>query len=143
MHYAGRSHVDWIFGSPLPVLPTESQQFTLTSSNIRGVVDVVTLAASAAGFWSDKVTNLAAAVHRLAAGSLRRGAAQVIVKLWDLPQKLIFEVSDDTAIADVMIGRRAPMGDDLDGLWFANQLCDLVQVRSTSSWTTVRLYAWK
>jgi hypothetical protein len=92
---------------------------------------------------SDKVTTLAAAVRRLAAGSLRRGAAQVIVKLWDLPQKLIFELSDDTAIADVMIGRRAPMGDDLDGLWFANQLCDLVQVRSTSSWTTVRLYAWK
>ena len=133
MHYAGRSHVDWIFGSPLPVLPTESQQFTLTPSNIRGVGDVVTLAASAAGFWSDKVTTLAAAVRRLAAGSLRRGAAQVIVKLWDRPQELIFEVSDDTAITDVMIGRRAPMGDDLDGLWFANQLCDLVQVRSTSS----------
>jgi hypothetical protein len=55
---------------------------------------------------SDKVTTLAAAVRRLAAGSLRRGAAQVIVKLWDLPQALIFEVSDDTAIADVMIGRR-------------------------------------
>jgi hypothetical protein len=35
------------------------------------------------------------------------------------------------------------MGDDLDGLWFANQLCDLVQIRSTSSWTTIRLYAWK
>jgi hypothetical protein len=143
LHYAGRSHVDWIFGSALPELPTESKQFALTSSNVRGVVDVVTLAASAAGFWSDKVTNLAAAVRRLAAGSLRRGAAQVTVKLWDLPQELIFEVSDDTSITDVMIGRRPPTGDDLDGLWSANQLCDLVQVRSTSSWTTVRLYAWK
>jgi hypothetical protein len=143
MHYAGRSHVDWIFGSPLPELPTESKQFTLTSSNVRGVVDVVTLAASAAGFWSEKVTNLAAAVRRLAAGSLRRGAAQVTVKLWDRPQELIFEVSDNTAITDVMIGRRPPIGDDLDGLWSANQLCDLVQVRSTSSWSTVRLYAWK
>jgi hypothetical protein len=104
---------------------------------------VVTLAASTAGFWSDKVTNLAAAVRRLAAGSLRRGAAQATVKLWDLPQELIFEVSDDTAITDVMIGRQPPKGDDLDGLWSANQLCDLVQVRSTSSWTTIRLYAWK
>jgi hypothetical protein len=143
MHYAGRSHVDWIFGSPLPALPTESMQLTLTSSNVRGVVDVVTLAASTAGFWSDKVTNLAAAVRRLAAGRLRRGASQATVKLWDLPQELIFEVSDDTAITDVMIGRQPPKGDDLDGLWSANQLCDLVQVRSTSSWSTIRLYAWK
>lgn len=142
-HYAGRSHVEWMFGSQLPELPTESVQFTLTSSNVRGVVDEVTLTATAAGFWSDKVTNLAAAVRRLAAGSLRRGASHATVRLWDMPKKLIFEVSDDTAVSDVMVGRRAPMGDDLDGLWFANQLCDLVQIRSTSSRTTIRLYAWK
>jgi anti-sigma regulatory factor (Ser/Thr protein kinase) len=28
------------------------------------------------------------------------------------------------------------------GLWMANQLCDLVQVRSSQTGTTVRMHTW-
>jgi hypothetical protein len=41
-------------------------------------------------------------------------------------------------IDDLLLGRRVPAEDEHDGLWHANQLCDLVQMRSSSAGTTVR-----
>jgi hypothetical protein len=52
-------------------------------------------------------------------------------------------VVDDTVIDDVLLVRRMPVDDVHDGLWDANQLCDLVQMRSSSAGTTVRLHTWK
>jgi hypothetical protein len=46
-------------------------------------------------------------------------------------------------IDDLLLGRRMPVEDEHDGLWHANQLCDLVQMRSSSTGTTVRVHAWK
>jgi len=63
--------------------------------------------------------------------------------MWSQPHALICEVVDDTVVDDLMLGRRVPVDDEHDGLWRANQLCDLVQMRSSSAGTTVRLHAWK
>jgi hypothetical protein len=52
-------------------------------------------------------------------------------------------VSDNTMIDDVLAGRRALGSSDRDGLSSANRKCDLVQLRSTGSGTTVRLHMWK
>jgi len=60
-----------------------------------------------------------------------------------LSYALICEVSDDTMIDDVLAGRRAIVSTDRDGLSSANRKCDLVQLRSTVSGTTVRLHMWK
>jgi hypothetical protein len=103
----------------------------------------VTLEAYGAGLWSDKVTDLAATTRRLASCSLRRGTAQGAIRIWDLPYAFICEVSDDTLIDDVLAGRRAVVSSDRDGLSSANRKCDLVQLRSTCSGTTVRLHMWK
>jgi hypothetical protein len=89
------------------------------------------------------VTDLAATSRRLASCSLRRGAADGTIRVWDLPQALICEVSDATTIDDVLAGRRAVVSNDRDGLFSANRKCDLVQLRSTGSGTTVRLHMWK
>jgi hypothetical protein len=48
-----------------------------------------------------------------------------------------------TVIDDVLLGRRRPVDDEHDGLWHANQLCDLVQMRSSSAGTMLRVHAWK
>jgi hypothetical protein len=56
---------------------------------------------------------------------------------------LICEVVDDTVIDDPLIGRRAPRDGEDDSLWIANQMCDLVQVRSSSAGTTMRIHAWR
>jgi len=46
-------------------------------------------------------------------------------------------------IDDLLLCRRMPVEDEHDGLWHANQLFDLVQMRSSSTGTTVRVHAWK
>jgi hypothetical protein len=101
------------------------------------------LEAYGAGLWSDKVTDVAATTRRLASCSLRRGATEGTIRIWDAPHALICEVSDDTMIDDVLAGRRALASSDRDGLSAANRKCDLVQLRSTESGTTVRLHMWK
>jgi hypothetical protein len=60
-----------------------------------------------------------------------------------MPHALVCEVADDTVVDDVLHGRREPFKDDHDGLWLANQLCDLVQMRSTAAGTTVRVHTWR
>jgi hypothetical protein len=107
------------------------------------VFNIVTLEAYGAGLWSDKVTDLAATSRRLASCSLRRGATDGIIRIWDLPYALICEVSDGTIIDDLLAGRRALVTNDRDGLSSANRKCDLVQLRSTAAGTTVRLHMWK
>jgi hypothetical protein len=54
----------------------------------------------------------------------------------------VCEVADDTVVSDPLQGRRLPDQDDHDALWHANQVCDLVQLRSTAHSTAVRLHRW-
>jgi hypothetical protein len=141
--YGGRAHVEAMFSAELPDLGAEPGEYPFTSDSVDRVFNIVTLEAYGAGLWSDKVTDLAATTRRLASCSLRRGAAQATLRIWDLSYALICEVSDDTMIDDVLAGRRAIVSTDRDGLSSANRKCDLVQLRSTDSGTTVRLHMWK
>ena len=56
---------------------------------------------------------------------------------------MVCEVADDTVVDDPLTGRRVPFEEDHDALWVANQLCDLVQLRSTEDGTSVRVHSWK
>jgi hypothetical protein len=131
------------FAADLPDLGPEPAGYLFTSDSVDRVFNIVTLECYSAGLWSDKVTNLAATSRRLAACSLRRGAVRGTLRIWDLPYALICEVSDDTMIDDVLAGQRAQVSGDRDGLSSASRKCDLVQLRSTVSGTTVRLHMWK
>jgi len=82
-------------------------------------------------------------VHRLAASSVRRGSSGGTVRLWDQPDAVVCEVADDTVVHDLLLGRRIPFEEEHDALWVANQLCDLVQLRSTEAGTAVRVHTWK
>ena len=84
-------------------------------------------------------------------GNRRAAAADVItpaqadgtVRVWDHPRALTCEVASTTVVNDLLAGRRSPAADDDDPLWWANRVCDLVQFRSTSTGTTIRLHTWK
>jgi hypothetical protein len=141
--YGGRAHVEAMFGSDLPELDGKPAEYTFTRESVDRVFNIVTLEAYGAGLWSDKVTELAATARRLASCSVRRGAMEGTIRMWDAPHALICEVSDNTMIDDVLAGRRALVSSDRDGLSSANRRCDLVQLRSTNSGTTVRLHMWK
>jgi anti-sigma regulatory factor (Ser/Thr protein kinase) len=55
----------------------------------------------------------------------------------------VVEVEDEGLIEEPLVGRIRPDHTQLSGrgLWLANQLCDLVQIRSGMHGTTVRLHA--
>jgi hypothetical protein len=141
--YGGREHVEAMFSADLPELDGEPTEYSFTGETVDRVFNIVTLDVYGSGLWSDKVTDLAATSRRLATCSLRRGASEGTIRIWDLPYALICEVSDNTMIDDVLAGRRALVANDRDGLSSANRKCDLVQLRSTDLGTTVRLHMWK
>ena len=62
--------------------------------------------------------------------------------IWREPQTLVCEIRDSGYIADPFAGRYWPndASDHGRGLWMANQLCDLVQIRSGEQGTTIRLH---
>ncbi|HWG98689.1 MAG TPA: ATP-binding protein, partial [Pilimelia sp.] len=65
------------------------------------------------------------------------------IRLWRDGAALICEIRDAGYITDrPLLGRQRPTIDQTGGrgLWLANQLCDLVQIRSTTAGTIVRLH---
>ena len=95
----------------------------------------------AAGLDRGRTADLVAAVNEVATNSVCHGGGRGTLRLWPEARTLVCEVSDAGHISEPLVGRQRPDGDTADGrgLWLANQLCDLVQVRSFRSGTVVRL----
>jgi hypothetical protein len=147
--YEGGALVSALFTADLPPLLLDDAgsgahvESRFTDHNAQDVFALVTQQAYAAELWSDRAIDLARAVRRLVRSALARGAGQVVVRLWNQPDGLVCELVDRTVIDDVLVGRRAPLGDEDDALWSANQTCDLVQLRSGAAGTTVRITAYR
>lgn len=112
---------------------------------VNGISEVrrrVTAAAGRAGIGPGEVADFVTAASELAANSVLHGGGSGTLRLWCEGERLLAEVHDRGLIEEPLVGRVRP---DLDreggrGLWLANQLCDLVQIRSGDGGTTVRLH---
>jgi anti-sigma regulatory factor (Ser/Thr protein kinase) len=80
----------------------------------------------------------------LATNSVRHGGGAGTLALWSEPGAAVVEVSDAGQIADPLTGRRRPELHQHGGrgIYLVNQLCDLVQLRSSPAGTTVRITTW-
>jgi hypothetical protein len=141
--YGGGAHVESIFTAELPELKVQPTVAVFTRNNVIRVGAYVKLEFHVSGLGVREASDLADVIQRLASSSLRRGATLGTVRIFNQPDDLICEVVDDTVIDDPLIGRRAPGEGEDDSVWIANQMCDLVQVRSSSAGTTVRAHAWR
>ena len=142
--YRGHAHAQEMFTAELPAIRGLPAETTVSDHmNLEATAEYVSLHAASADLWSHSVIGLTDAVRRLTANSLHRGADQVRVQLWNEPEVLICDITDDTVIDDLLVGRRARLHAGQDPLWFANQMCDLVQARSNDGGTTVRLHMRK
>ena len=86
---------------------------------------------------------LTLAVSEVATNSIRYGGGRGTLRLWREGGALVCELRDTGVITDPMVGRIRPSSDQIGGrgLWFVNQLCDLVQIRSApGDGTRIRLW---
>lgn len=101
----------------------------------------VSLSARAAGLDGRRTADVLLAVNELASNSLLHGGGGGVLRTWRDATHLFFEVSDAGVITDPLIGRTRPEPEALGGrgVWLVNQLCELVQLRSGDTGTTVRV----
>ena len=102
----------------------------------------VAAAGERAGLDSRGVADLVTAASELAANSVMHGGGSGTLRLWRENGTLLTEVEDGGRIEEQLVGRLRPgiTQEGGRGLWLANQLCDLVQIRSGEDGTVVRLH---
>jgi anti-sigma regulatory factor (Ser/Thr protein kinase) len=88
------------------------------------------------------VADLVTATSELAANSVMHGGGSGTLRLWRENGTLLAEVEDRGRIEEPLVGRLRPgiAQEGGRGLWLANRLCDLVQIRSGERGTVVRLH---
>jgi len=136
-------YAEWVpFAAPLPEPPAMRATLTFNGTGLRPVRRLVSTLAARAGFTSGPIADLVLAVNEVAANSLHHGGGVGTLGVWRDGDVLVCEIRDSGHFNDPLADRRrpAPGNDGGRGLWLANQLCDLVQVRSLETGTTVRLH---
>ncbi len=95
-----------------------------------------------AGLDAERIDDLVYAVNEVVTNSICHGEGRARVLVWFDATGVWCEVHDRGRITDPLVGRIAPRPGQASrrGLWLVNQLCDLVQVRSSSSGTFVRMF---
>lgn len=95
-----------------------------------------------AGLTDERLAEVVLAVHEVAGNSVQHGGGAGNLSIWHTAHRIAFDVTDRGRIDDPLVGRFPPaLDNDHDrGLGIANQLCDLVQVRSTAAGSSVRLH---
>ena len=129
-------------GDPLPPPAGTPVELPFTGADLSSVRRLVRRHCLEAGLADARADDVELAVDEVASNSLRHGGGLGVLRVWSEDGSLVCEITDEGVIADPLVGRRRPVLDRTGGrgLWTANQLCDLVQVRSGAAGTTVRLH---
>jgi anti-sigma regulatory factor (Ser/Thr protein kinase) len=130
------------FAGRLPEPTGPIAELRYAAGDIAGVRAFVREVASEAGLGRERLENLVLAVSELATNSVRHASGSGSVRLWTEAGRLLCEVRDAGFIEDPLAGRVLPPAEALGGrgIWIVNQLCDLVQVRSSAAGTAVRVH---
>jgi anti-sigma regulatory factor (Ser/Thr protein kinase) len=128
--------------APLDPAPGGARALEFGWGSLRRLRSLTSAEAARAGLLSARVADLTLAVNEVATNSLSHGGGEGRLRVWREAASVVCEVSDAGRLDRALVDRRRPGADPLDsrGLWLATQLCDLVQLRSSASGTTVRLH---
>lgn len=100
--------------------------------------------ARSCGLTGERVEALELAASELATNSVRHGGGTGTVAMWLDGAAAIVQFTDSGTITDPLTGRFSPSLEQEGGrgVYLVNQLCDLVQIRSSARGTTVRVTTW-
>ncbi len=121
--------------------PPDVEAFAYGRTQLAAVRRRVKRAAEEVGIASRETADLVTAASELAANSVAHGGGAGTLRTWREHDRLLIEFEDRGTIDQPLAGRLRPPPTQQGGrgLWLANQLCDLVQIRSNALGTTVRL----
>ena len=130
------------FDASLPPAPAGTASLSFGIDSIPLVRDHIAAEARRAGLDEGSVTDLVLAVHEIASNSVRHAGGSGTVRVWRDDGRLVCEVVDSGRIDAPLVGRERPSPDRPDGrgVWMANRLCDLVQIRTFPDGNVVRLH---
>jgi anti-sigma regulatory factor (Ser/Thr protein kinase) len=140
--FAGLDAPAGSFGDPLPEPRALARTLLFGTSELAEIRGLVDRHAISGGLTLERREDFVLAVNEIATNSIRHGGGGGVLRIWREPDSLICEVTDGGRIDDPLAGRQMPGSAQIGGygLWLANQVCDLVQVRSGSGGSTVRVF---
>ena len=112
------------------------------TTDLSAVREFVRRRARDAGLAEARAIDLVLAVSEVAANTLRHAKSPGTLEIWHDSEEIVCEIQDKGFISDPLAGKRRPSADASGGhgLWIVNQVCDLVEMRSDESGTTIKLH---
>jgi anti-sigma regulatory factor (Ser/Thr protein kinase) len=129
----------------LPEPPGPHLELGIGPDNLRETRVFVRGFAAGVGLDEERAEDLTLVMDELVTNTMRHGDGTGSVRLWEQGEHLVGEVSGGRPFASPLIGRIRPRPDQGSGmgLWLVNHLCDLVQIRTDGTVTTVRIHMRK
>jgi len=123
-------------------MPADVRREHFGAADVRRLRQLVAALAAPAGLAADRAADLMLAVSEIAANSACHGGGSGTFAAWVTGGAVVCEVRDSGRIEHPLAGRKRPSAAQPGGrgLWLANQLCDLVQIRVDANGTIVRIH---
>jgi anti-sigma regulatory factor (Ser/Thr protein kinase) len=139
--YRGVESLSEPFTSPLRDAPPDVVTFPFFGP-LATLRVLVAEEASRAGLPRARIIDLVLAVNEIATNTLQHGGGDGVLRIWHESDRVICEIRDRGKFDNPLADRRLPHPRRLGGrgLWTANHVCDLVQIRTHEQWTVVRLH---
>jgi len=129
------------FTAPLAGPPADADNVPIATDTLHYLRDVVAKHAAAASFDDSQTTDLVFVANEIASNSIVHGGGAGLFTIWREGSTVVCESRDTGRITHALVGRERPSTLQVGGLglWLANQLCDLVQIRTFDDGSVVRV----
>lgn len=127
--------------APISQVPRDANLLPLTADVARTVRQVLFEAARGAGLSVERARDTELAAWELCSNALQHGDGRAWLAWWAADRGIVVHVENDGALREPRLGRCPPSAQARRGrgLWLAQQLADLAQLRSSSGRVVVRL----
>ena len=141
-HFGCATEAPQPFAGSLPEPGCEFEVLQFSGDSLGQVRHSLGTWAESQGLDGDGAEELVLAVNEIAANSIRHGGGSGTMRRWRENGTLLCEVRDTGHIRAPLTGRVRPPAEAISGrgVWLANQLCDLVQIRSAPTGSVVRVH---
>lgn len=130
------------FGAAMADPATDVGELAFTADTLLNLRREASRFALLYGMPADRATLFVTALNEIATNSVLHGGGGGTARLWRQGEKIVAEIHDAGRLTDPLADRKAPDPATYGsrGLWLANQVCDLVQIRSVSDGTVFRVH---